>query len=67
MAKNENDVTFEIRFFLKENRDADKELFEMFKTISEELHPIKHNEVGRWIFQKAYDFWYLKERKKKED
>ena len=63
MSKEEEKV-YEIRFFLRENREEDANLFEMLKEMMERLHPIKIGEVGKYIFQKAYENWYLKEKKK---
>jgi len=63
MSKEEEKV-YEIRFFLRENREEDANLFEMLKEMMEQLHPIKIGEVGKYIFQKAYENWYLKEKKK---
>lgn len=63
MNDTEDDV-IEIRVFLRKNRDEDKELYKMFEKLGKDLKPIRWGEIGKHVFQKAYEFWYVKEEKK---
>ncbi|MFX0073512.1 MAG: hypothetical protein ACFFAO_20740 [Candidatus Hermodarchaeota archaeon] len=58
-----DDNIIEIRVFLRKEREDDTELFEMFKSLSEEFKPIKYGELGKMVLYKAFKHWY-KNRKK---
>ncbi len=58
---------FDIRIVIKKDAktEKDQELYRDLKEIMDYLDPIKPGEVIRFLIKKAYDGWFLKEKKKK--
>lgn len=54
---------FEVRFSIRSVKNPD--LYKKIKEMADHLYPIKSPEVVKYIIEKAYEFWYSKEVKKK--
>lgn len=55
---------FEIRVILRSNRDEDIDLYNDYKTIRDELDPIRDSEIGKMLIKRGIENW--KEEKKKK-
>ena len=54
---NESKEVIEIRLFLRQNRDEDRELYKDFKEVMDKLYPIKACEIGKMLIKRGIDHW----------